>query len=133
MRGPDFLALFIGFCVLVYFAVSVAVLAGDAPSTGEPRIRDPYVIAYLRGDLEELVRVAALSLVLRGLLKLEADGVRTADPTEIDRVEVPIEKVILAGCRERCTLVQLERNAWVRSVGQETRGHLTKRAFPPPE
>ena len=94
MRGPDFLALFIGICVLVYFAVSVAVLTGEAPATGEPRIRDPYVIAYLRGDLQELVRVAALSLVLRGLLKLEADGVRTADPTEIDRVEVDRKSVV---------------------------------------
>jgi uncharacterized protein (TIGR04222 family) len=90
LRGPEFLALFIAICVVVYFLVSGAIAVGERRTPGDaPRIRDPYVIAYLRGGFEELVRVVTLSLVLRGLLQLDAERLRTADPTEIDRADVP--------------------------------------------
>jgi uncharacterized protein (TIGR04222 family) len=127
LRGPEFLALFIAICVVIYFLVSGAIAVGERTPGDAPRIRDPYVIAYLRGGLEGLIRVVTLSLVLRGLLQLDAERLRTADPTEIDRANVPIEKVILAACRRRAALEQIQSTTGVRTVGEEYRRHLLDR------
>ena len=82
MRGPEFLALFIGTSLAVFFLVRAAIVASEPRSDGM-RVRDPYMIAYLRGGLEELIRVVVLSLAIRGLLKISGTGIQTADPTEI--------------------------------------------------
>lgn len=124
MQGPHFLLLFL-------FLIFMACLMVDG--VGKPaiavdgdlvRIRDPYLIAYLRGELDELIRVVTLSLTLRGLLKIDSKGIQVADPSEIERVQVPIEQVILAACRGRATPVLIEANSGVRGVGQEYRRQL---------
>jgi len=123
MRGPEFLALFIGTSIAVYFLVFAAIAAGEPRSDGM-RIRDPYMIAYLRGGLEELIRVVVLSLAIRGLLKISATGIQTADPTEIARADLPVEKAILEVCRTQVTPVVIRQNVRVWGTGQEYERHL---------
>jgi uncharacterized protein (TIGR04222 family) len=118
MRGPEFLALFIGTSIAVCFLVRAAIVAGEPRSDGM-RVRDPYVIAYLRGGLEELIRVVVLSLAIRGLLKIAGTGIQVADPTEINRADLPVEKAILEACRQQVTPAMIRQNGRVWAVGQE--------------
>lgn len=102
LRGPNFLGLFLVLAVAVYLAVHLLIVTREAAQPAEPRIRDPYAIAYLRGDVRELIRVVALSLCLRGLLRIRTTTFQTEREMEIDRVQVPIETVILRLCRTPC-------------------------------
>jgi uncharacterized protein (TIGR04222 family) len=95
LRGPEFLALFVGLAILVYVVVNTVINGRETSLQSDPRIRDPYAIAYLRGDIRELIRVVALSLCLRGLLRVDKKTFHTVTELEIDRVQVPIETQVL--------------------------------------
>src|SRR6202030_574635 len=92
LPGPQFLILFVGICVTVYLLVTLVIEMAKTGSSAERRIRDPYLIACLRGDTDGSIRVATLALVLRRLLKVDDSELKTVDGSEIDRADVPIEK-----------------------------------------
>lgn len=124
MRGPEFLALFAVVCLVVYMLVNWAIAASEDRPSHPPKIRDPYLIACLRGGEEALVYVAMLSLAVRGLLKTDATRLATVDSSEIDRVELPIEKVVLGACRLPSTPLGILADARVKSVAHEYRSNL---------
>jgi uncharacterized protein (TIGR04222 family) len=107
LRGPDFLLFYLFLSVLVIVGVVLLRRFDEDRDTGKPPIDDPYFVAFLRGGESEALRVAALSLIDRGLLTLKSSGTPTlllgsadsrlelADPAAIDTVKRPIEKRIL--------------------------------------
>ena len=133
MPGPQFLILFMAICVGIYVSVTVAIRMGEAVSSGERRLRDPYLIAYLRGGVDESIRVAALALLLRGLLKVNDSEFRTVDPSEIDRADVPIEKALLTACREGAGPAQILRNTTVRTAAEQYHDQLIDAGLIPDE
>src|SRR5688500_3770156 len=92
LRGPEFLlfyTLFSGLVIALAAAVR-RVRESRATSIEPPRkvifdiegragATHPYMIACLRGGKNELVRVAAVSLVDRGLLESTEDGLVTTN------------------------------------------------------
>jgi uncharacterized protein (TIGR04222 family) len=120
LRGPQFLVLFVGLAVLVYVVVNTVINARETGLESDERIRDPYAIAYLRGDLRELIRVVALSLCLRGLLKIDKRTFRTVTQLEIDRVQVPIETKVLQLCSHDCAPAELVKNPSIQSIVETT-------------
>src|SRR3569833_158405 len=92
LRGPEFLVLFAALSVIVFVAVHTWIVARETSLPSDPRVRDPYEIAYLRGDTRELIRVVALSLCIRKLLSIGKTTIQTVNEAEIDRVQLPIEK-----------------------------------------
>jgi uncharacterized protein (TIGR04222 family) len=100
LRGPEFLVLFGGIMIVVYLIVDAAIAAFEARLPSDTRIRDPYSIAYLRGEARELLRVVAMSLVQRGLLGVAGKTFLTVDDAEIERVRIPVEQEILRLCRK---------------------------------
>src|SRR5262245_43064172 len=69
----------------------------QAESGTPPKIdcSDPYLIAYLRGGKNEALRVATISLIDRGLLKVEETTLSAAHGAVDDLVRRPIEKALL--------------------------------------
>jgi uncharacterized protein (TIGR04222 family) len=120
LRGPEFLILFAGIAVLVYVIVNSVIDARETALQSDPRIRDPYTIAYLRGDIRELIRVVALSLCLRGLLRIDKKTFRTVTEVEIDRVQVPIETQVLKLCTLDCAPPQLVADPGLQSIVETT-------------
>jgi len=133
MPGPQFLILFVVICVVVYVFVTIAIGMGETGSSAGRRIRDPYLIAYLRGDTDESIRVATLALVLRELLKVNDSAFRTADPSEIDRANVPIEKALLTACREGASPAQILRHTAVRTAADQYYNRLMEAGLIPSE
>ncbi len=95
LPGPAFL--------LFYIAVSVVVISGiiiarhQLESTDAPRIdlSDPLFIAFLRGGHSEAMRVAAISLIDRGLLLCNGTRLETAPDAQPRSVRRPLEKALL--------------------------------------
>src|SRR5579862_824367 len=95
LRGPEFLLVYIAVAAWAYGGAYWISLKMESEPRDRTPVRDPYVIAYLRGGLGELIRVVVLSLTLRGLVNFEERGIQTTDPEEIERARVPVEKVML--------------------------------------
>jgi len=100
LRGPEFL--------LFYFLLSCLVLvllwcqktlytmknSGVVKALATKVEKDPYLIACLRGGSEELIRVALVTLLERGLLKAEGNMLEAVDGA-ISKVRCPLDKAIL--------------------------------------
>ena len=94
-HGPPFLVFYAALCAVV---TGLVVLALRALESGDvPRLRqvDPYLVACLRGGVDEALRAVVLSLFDRKLLAL--DGVSlSAQQTSLGLVRRPIEREVLS-------------------------------------
>lgn len=100
LSGPDFLVFYLflaGIVIAGVFGARCFREGGDAPRIDSS---DPYRIAYLRGGHKEAARVAALSLIDRGLLKVNGETIVAPDPSAVGLVRRPIEKAVLAWFKE---------------------------------
>ncbi len=127
--GLDFLIFYAAFAAGV---IGLAVLYrrwGEADSPMSPPVDDPYLIATLRGGKEEAVRVAVMSLVDRGLLKLDVGStlmgtsLQTTDPEAPGLVRRPIEKEVLHYFRKGEELLKAVEEL---QVGQACRDYVGK-------
>ena len=103
-RGPQFLLFYIVLSIAVFVAVrwlrNRRELMDGAGYRGTP-MHDPYAIAFLRGGKHELLRVAVVSMVDRGLLSAKNDQLET---TTVGRGTKPrrlIERELLDFCAIR--------------------------------
>ncbi len=96
LPGPQFL--------LFYIVFAAAVVAGlvfwrrrAELSSSSPRIdlSDPYLIAYLRGGEREVLRVATVTLIDRGLLNRNGSHIQRAENASPDSVRRPVEQALL--------------------------------------
>ena len=71
LRGPEFLLFYAVFAAALCIALHWLRRASESAQPSDARIplNDPYQIAYLRGGKNEAIRVAAISLIERGLLE----------------------------------------------------------------
>jgi len=107
LRGPEFLLFYFIFAVAVLIVLVLLRRRDEREGGLKPPIDDPYLVAFLRGGEDEALRVAALSLMDRGLLKLTSSGtsvlfssaaenrLELTDPKAIEAVKRPIEKSVL--------------------------------------
>lgn len=94
LRGPPFLLFYA--CLGILVAIVIRMVQRSREEGAPPRIdtSDPYLIAYLRGGKNEAARVAAISLIDRGLLKEHGDDELVAAANS-DTVRRPIEKALI--------------------------------------
>jgi uncharacterized protein (TIGR04222 family) len=95
LPGPEFLLFFIGLSVLAIVALIVTRKVAESSRAPKLDLSDPYVIAYLRGAEPETLRVAAVSLIDRGLLLATGTQLQVAEKASSDAVRRPIEKELL--------------------------------------
>ena len=95
LPGPEFLFFFIGLSVLAIVALIVTRKVSESSRAPKLDLSDPYVIAYLRGAEPETLRVAAISLIDRGLLVATGTQLQAAENASADAVRRPIEKELL--------------------------------------
>lgn len=99
-RGPQFLVFFVVLAIAVAIVVRMLRNRREAELQGYrgSPIHDPYAIAFLRGGKNELVRVAVVALVDRGLLWVRDEQVVTTDVGRSTSVRRRIEKDLLQFC-----------------------------------
>jgi uncharacterized protein (TIGR04222 family) len=105
MRGPVFLVFYLlvsGIGLFVMYLVSKGLFTNSprAP-TGQARrlLRDPYLLAYLRGGARQTLETLAFSLNRRKLLSSVGDNVVTTRSKEaLQAVRQPLELALLSQC-----------------------------------
>jgi uncharacterized protein (TIGR04222 family) len=95
LRGPEFLLFYIVLSVVVIAAVVFLRMMSETSETPRLDMSDPILIAYLRGGEAEALRVAAVSLIDRGLLVCSGTQLKTAANARPDSVRRPVEKALL--------------------------------------
>ncbi|HKR10804.1 MAG TPA: TIGR04222 domain-containing membrane protein [Pyrinomonadaceae bacterium] len=95
LTGPQFLLFYVIFAGLVL--TGTVFWRRRAELTGSPRIdlSDPYLIAYLRGGEKEVLRVATIALIERGLLVRNGKQIQCASNVSPAAAQKPIEKALL--------------------------------------
>ena len=124
LPGSEFLKFytFLGAVVLValYYA------RNRSESGNVPRIdySDPYLIAYLRDGEIAAIRVAVVSLIDRGLLRLTGDQLEVTNAGTADIVRRPIETAIMSRVKLSKDLDGLFDSASIKATCKEYRDKL---------
>jgi uncharacterized protein (TIGR04222 family) len=101
LRGPEFLVFYAALSTVVFFVVWLfqrffeSGSPGDEDAWAKSVAKDPYQIACLRGGRDEVIRVAVVSLVERGLLAADGDSLHTTAKDAADKVRRPLDKAIV--------------------------------------
>jgi uncharacterized protein (TIGR04222 family) len=104
LRGPEFLVFYFTLSIFVLIAAWLvqrlleAGRPGDEAAWGRGVAKDPYQVACLRGGPDELIRVAIVSLMERGLLAADGDELRATVQDAADHARRPLDKAILTKC-----------------------------------
>jgi uncharacterized protein (TIGR04222 family) len=95
LTGPEFLVFYL------FLASSLLVVLFLLRRSGEPdpsmpvQLTDPYEIAYVRGGANEVMRLATVGLIDRGLLSVNGSKLQVANPAQAQLVRHPVERGIL--------------------------------------
>ena len=96
LPGPQFLLFYIIFgAVVIAGMVFWRRRAELSSSSARIDLSDPYLIAYLRGGEREVLRVATVTLIDRGLLVRNGSQIQRAENASPDSVRRPIEQALL--------------------------------------
>ena len=93
--GPAFLVFYVVLSALVIGGIVLLRRWFESPQTPRIDLSDPLLIAFLRGGHSETMRVAAVSLIDRGLLICSGTRLQTAARVRAEAVRRPIEKALI--------------------------------------
>lgn len=93
LHGPDFLLFYGVFATVLLVAQAWLQRALERPAPRPGGLNDPYRIAYLRGGAPEALRVAALGLIERELLRVVEDKLEAT--VSRYRVNHPIDQTVV--------------------------------------
>lgn len=102
LPGPKFLLFFvaaIAFGMVTVWLMRRAIEAGDqmqAIGNARELAEDPYQMAFLRGGRYEVLNVALVALIEKGLLKPRGEFVVTEGKDAVEKVSRPLDKAILS-------------------------------------
>jgi uncharacterized protein (TIGR04222 family) len=105
LRGPAFLALYLFASLAGLIALHVVSRRGPPHGPRLPagealrQLRDPYLLAYLRGGVAQALQTVAFSLSERKLLSVSKKGlVASAERSALQSVTHPLEIAVLEQC-----------------------------------
>jgi uncharacterized protein (TIGR04222 family) len=95
LPGPQFLMAYAAFAAAMLIGLYLLRRARETGEAPSGYLRDPYLVACLRGGPAEVVRVATVALIDRGFIELDR-GIATARPgSEATRGLADMERAVL--------------------------------------
>jgi uncharacterized protein (TIGR04222 family) len=95
LNGPQFLGFFVACFVVLFLGLRLVTRMVEAGAAPKMTVGDPYQIAYLRGGAAEALRVAAFSLVDRGLLRFDGIQAVAAGDAAARIANHPVERWLM--------------------------------------
>ena len=126
LRGPEFLAIYLLVSVIGLIALYVVSRRASAQSLRLPagdarrQLRDPYLLAFLRGGAEQTLQTVAFSLSERGLLSVSKVGViASREHRALHAVTHPLEVAVLAECVSLRAIGKLLRDKRLKQIVED--------------
>jgi uncharacterized protein (TIGR04222 family) len=126
LRGPEFLAIYlllsvIGLIVLYVVSRRASPQSLRLPSGDARRqLRDPYLLAFLRGGAQQTLQTVAFSLSERGLLGVSNKGlVASGERGALRAVTHPMEVAVLAECESLRGIGKLLHNKRLKRMAED--------------
>jgi uncharacterized protein (TIGR04222 family) len=94
-RGPEFLVFYLILSVFVIVALELVRRALESAAPPKMDLADPYLVAYLRGGESEVLRVAVISLIDRGLLIANGNTITRASTATPNSARKAIDQALL--------------------------------------
>lgn len=94
-RGPEFLVFYLILSVFVIASLELVRRALESADPPKMDLADPYLVAYLRGGENEVLRVAVVSLIDRGLLIANGNTLTRAPNVTPKSARKAIDHVLL--------------------------------------
>lgn len=126
LTGPTFLFLYWAVTVAMVIAARAWRIAAEAGAPPKVDTGDPYLLAMLRGGLDETLRVALFSLEDRGLLEVDGATAKTTELGRQDLVRRPIERALLQHFETAQSLDSAFSSWTVRQTGQALAVELSR-------
>jgi uncharacterized protein (TIGR04222 family) len=101
LRGPEFLVFYVVLSAATVAALRIYRWWRESQDLGSERAaardvaQDPYQVAFLRGGRDEVLRIAVVSLIERGLLEARGDKLAATDPEAAGKARRALDKAIL--------------------------------------
>jgi uncharacterized protein (TIGR04222 family) len=96
LPGPQFLLFYLIFGALVLLAIVLLRRSAETDQVGKVNLSDPCLIACLRGGKNETLRLVTVSLIDRGLLKVDGTKLSASTPTAASGVRLELEREVLS-------------------------------------
>jgi uncharacterized protein (TIGR04222 family) len=96
LTGPEFLLFYLILGVGLLIVLFLLRRYGEPDPSMPVQLTDPYEIAYLRGRANEVMRLATIGLIDRGLLSVNGSKLKVADEARARLVKHPLERGILS-------------------------------------
>ena len=126
LRGPEFLAIYllvsvVGVIVLYVVSRRASPQSQRLPSGDARRqLRDPYLLAFLRGGAEQTLQTVAFSLSERGLLSVSKKGlIASGERSALNAVTHPLEVAVLAECESLHGIGKLLHNKRLKRMAED--------------
>jgi uncharacterized protein (TIGR04222 family) len=133
LPGPQFLIFYVVLGVSTIIILWLARQASEAADAPRIDYSDPYLLAYLRGGAAEVIRVATVSLIDRGLLQMTNDQLVDVNQSAVNIVRRPIEKALLQHFRFRAKASSAFTSPAILSTCEEYRDALQRLGLIPDE
>jgi len=124
LYGPQFLVFYLVFGVALLAGLAYLRRSNDPDPSTPVHLTDPYQIAYLRGGANEVMRLATIGLIDRGLLKVNGTKVQVSDQGRAAPVTHPVERAILESFRTESQATSVFSNAALKKVCEPYRPPL---------
>ncbi|HUA21989.1 MAG TPA: TIGR04222 domain-containing membrane protein [Bryobacteraceae bacterium] len=92
LRGPEFLVFYIALGAVALLVLYLLRYVGQSSEAPRMDLSDPYLIAYLRGGQNEVLRVATVSLIDRGFLEASGTKVSAVRERPASLLRLPLEQ-----------------------------------------
>ena len=133
LRGPEFLIFYLVLSAMVLGVLILLRRKSESSNATKIDLADPYLIASLRGGDNEVIRVALVSLIDRGLLIVNGTQVKRADHVSPDSVRPALERELLKKCETPREVSSLLNDAKVNSACREYHERLQRAGLLPEE
>jgi uncharacterized protein (TIGR04222 family) len=124
LPGPQFLVFYTLFGCAVIAALYFAQGISESETVPKINYSDPYLLAYLRGAEKEAIRVATISLIDRGLLRVDDQRLSATNAAAVELVHRPIEKAILQRTRVTSDIASTIESASLKAACKEYKDKL---------
>jgi len=133
LLGPQFLLFYLILGGGVILMLGLLRRARESSDTLKVNLTDPYLIAYLRGGKNEVLRLGTVSLIDRGLLVVKGSRLRSDWQQATDIITNPIEKALLQKFLSEDEATSIYKDSALEAACQPYLATLTRQGLLPDE